>query len=304
MRYKNNNTGRNQQDELTELMPMKEFFVGIDSDGSAFDTMEIKQKECFCPNMIKYFELQTVSRYARETWEFVNLYSKHRGYNRFIALVKFFEILSKRKDVIERNQKIPDLSALKEWINKESKLANPVLEEYVNKVKDPILELALQWSKEVNSDIAEMVYGVPPFPFVKESLDKIVTKADLIIVSQTPIEALTREWKENNIDKYPRAIAGQEYGTKAEHIKFAAKGKYPDNKILMIGDAPRDLEAAKTNGVLFYPINPGYEAASWERLYKESLDKFYIGSYEGEYEKKLIREFETYMPGEPPWDHI
>ena len=152
---------------MTELKPMKEFFVGIDSDGSAFDTMEIKQKECFCPNLIKYFKLQTVSRYTRETWEFVNLYSIHRGYNRFIGLVKFFVILSKRKDVIARNQKLPDIGALKEWINKESKLANPVLEEYVNKVKDPILELALQWSKKVNSDIAEMVYGVPPFPFVK-----------------------------------------------------------------------------------------------------------------------------------------
>lgn len=291
-------------DELRELKPMHEFFVGIDSDGSAFDTMEIKQKECFCPNLIKYFELQTVSRYTRETWEFVNLYSKHRGYNRFIGLVKFFEILSKRKDVIARNQKMPDISALKEWIKKESKLANPVLEEYVNKVKDPILELALQWSKKVNSDIAEMVYGVPPFPFVKESLDKIITKADIIIVSQTPIEALTREWKENNIDRYPRAIAGQEYGTKAEHIKFAAKDKYPDNKILMIGDAPRDLEAAKTNGVLFYPVNPGHEVASWERLYKEALDKFFAGSYEGDYENKLIREFEAYMPGEPPWDQI
>ena len=47
----------------------------------------------------------------------------------------------------------------------------------------------------------------------------------------------------------------------------------------MIGDAPRDLEAAKTNGVLFYPVNPGHEVASWERLYKEALDKFFTGSY-------------------------
>ncbi|UCH13457.1 MAG: HAD family hydrolase [Bacteroidales bacterium] len=295
---------KNPVDKLRELKPMHEFFIGIDSDGSAFDTMEIKQKECFCPNLIKYFELQTVSRYTRETWEFVNLYSIHRGYNRFIALVKFFEMLSERKDVIARKQKIPDTSALKEWINKESKLANPVLEEYVNKVNDPVLGLALQWSKKVNSDIAEMVYGMPPFPFVRESLDKIVTKADIIIVSQTPVEALTREWKENNIDKYPRAIAGQEYGTKAEHIKFAAKGKYPDNKILMVGDAPRDLEAARSNGVLFYPVNPGHEIASWERLYRESLEKFFEGSYEGDYEKKLIREFEAYLPAEPPWEQI
>jgi phosphoglycolate phosphatase-like HAD superfamily hydrolase len=296
--------GKNPHDELAELKPVHEFFIGIDSDGCAFDTMEIKQKECFCPNTIKYFELQTVSKYARETWEFVNLYSKHRGYNRFIALVKFFELLAKRKDVIARNQKIPDTGPLKEWINKETKLANPVLKEYAKKVKDPLIDLALKWSEKVNSDISEMVYGMPPFPFVKDCLDKIVTKADIIIVSQTPMEALTREWKENNIAKYARAIAGQEYGTKAEHIKFAAKGKYPDNKILMIGDAPRDLEAAKKNGILFYPVNPGYEESSWERLCNEALDKFFNGSYEGEYEKKLIEEFEALMPEEPPWEHI
>jgi hypothetical protein len=31
----------------------------------------------------------------------------------------------------------------------------------------------------------------------------------------------------------------------------------------MVGDAMGDLEAAKANGVLYYPINPGAEDASW-----------------------------------------
>jgi hypothetical protein len=41
----------NPQEQLIALKPEKEFFIGIDSDGCAFDTMEIKQKECFevCP---------------------------------------------------------------------------------------------------------------------------------------------------------------------------------------------------------------------------------------------------------------
>ena len=37
---------------LKELTPQHSFFVGIDSDGCAFDTMEIKHKECFIPNII------------------------------------------------------------------------------------------------------------------------------------------------------------------------------------------------------------------------------------------------------------
>lgn len=295
---------KNPQQELVEFKPRKEFFVGIDSDGSVFDTLEIKQKECFCPNMIKYFDLQTVSKYAREIWEFVNLYSKTRGCNRFLAIDKFFDLLSKRKDVIRRNPKIVDITPLREWIGKETKLGNPALEKYASEVNDPVIDLSLSWSKKVNADIAELVYGIAPFPFVNESLKKIDPKADIIVVSQTPVEALTREWKENNIDSYARIMAGQEYGTKTEHIKYTAKDKYPYNKILIIGDAPGDMEAAKTNDVLFYPVNPGHEEASWERLIKESLDKFFEGSYEGAYEQELIREFEVYMPAEPSWEQV
>ena len=53
----------------------KKFLVCIDSDGCAFDTMEIKHKECFCPSYINYFGLQAVSKYARDAWDFANLYS-------------------------------------------------------------------------------------------------------------------------------------------------------------------------------------------------------------------------------------
>ena len=66
---------------MYEITPTKEFFVGVDSDGCAFDTMELKHKECFIPNTIKYYNLQSVSKYAREAAEFVNLYSKSRGIN-------------------------------------------------------------------------------------------------------------------------------------------------------------------------------------------------------------------------------
>ncbi|RKY87268.1 HAD family hydrolase, partial [candidate division KSB1 bacterium] len=75
------------QKELVEFQPKHEYFVGVDSDGCAFDTMELKHKECFIPNIIKYWNLQAVSKYAREAAEFVNLYSKWRGVNRFPALV-------------------------------------------------------------------------------------------------------------------------------------------------------------------------------------------------------------------------
>jgi phosphoglycolate phosphatase-like HAD superfamily hydrolase len=288
---------------LKDIKKEKDYFIGIDSDGCVFDTMEIKQKECFCPQFIKHYGLQRVSKYARETWEFVNLYSKTRGVNRFKALIRTMELLQERKEVKFRNANILDMTSVIEWTKKESKLGNPTLEKYALEINDSIINLTLKWSKEVNLDIEELVFDIPPFPYVKESLVKIFDKADLLVVSQTPVEALTREWEEHKIEHYVKLIAGQEYGTKAEHLKFAAKGKYPDNKILMIGDAPGDLSAAKSNGVIFYPINPGHEDDSWQRFYSEAVDKFFAGTYSGEYEEKLIKEFETYLPENPKWSN-
>jgi phosphoglycolate phosphatase-like HAD superfamily hydrolase len=198
--------------------------------------------------------------------------------------------------------KFLDMSSVIEWVNNESKLGNPALEKYAKEKNDEMINLTLAWSKEVNKIISEMVFDIPPFPFVKEALNKMKEKADLIVVSQTPGEALIREWEEHNIQNYVRVIAGQEYGTKAEHLKYAAKGKYPDEKILMIGDAPGDQIAAKSNGVLFYPVNPGHEVESWKRFFEEALDKFFDGTFTGAYEDKLIKEFERYLPELPGWE--
>lgn len=61
---------------------------------------------------------------------------------------------------------------------------------------DPELKRALAWGLAVNATIANMVHGIPPFPFVRESLEVLFDKADMIVVSQTPNEALEREWCE------------------------------------------------------------------------------------------------------------
>src|SRR5204863_686747 len=104
---------------------------------------------------------------------------------------------------------------------------------------------------------------------VRESLEKLRQKADAMCISQTPADALKREWAEHDIERFVQMIAGQEMGTKTEHLKFAAKDKYPAEKILMIGDAPGDFKAAKSNGALFFPIVPGHEEDSWKRLFDE-----------------------------------
>ncbi|MCD6520223.1 MAG: HAD family hydrolase [Anaerolineae bacterium] len=286
---------------LVELKPQFDFFVGIDSDGCVFDTMEIKHKECFIPNIIKHWNLQAVSKYAREAAEFVNLYSKWRGINRWPALMMVFDLLRERPEVQRRHAVIPDTPKIREFINSGLPLSNDSLAKLVEETQDPELIKALEWSKAVNATIADMVHGVPPFPYVRESLELISKHADAIVVSQTPVEALVREWKEHNIDGYVRVIAGQEMGTKTEHLRYASEGKYADDHKLMIGDAPGDLKAARANNAFFFPVNPGHEEESWERFYKEAFQRFLEGTYGGEYEAKLIADFEKALPDTPPW---
>ena len=286
---------------LAELQPHHRFFVGIDSDGCAFDTMEIKHKECFCPNIINHWSLQPVSKYAREAVEFVNLYSKWRGINRWPALVMVFDLLRERPEVVARRAQVTEATRLREFIASGYPLSNDGLEAYIAERSHPELDTALTWTTGVNETIARIVHGVPPFPFVRESLQQIEGQADTMVVSATPTEALVREWEEHDIARYTRAIAGQEMGSKKQHLSLAAKGKYQPDHILMIGDAPGDMQAARANDALFYPINPGHEEASWERFFQEGMERFFAGTYAGAYEAALIAEFEKLLPDTPPW---
>ena len=289
---------------LGEFQSRHGFLIAIDSDGCAFDTMEIKHKECFIPNTIKCFGLQAVARYARQAAEFVNLYSRWRGVNRFPALLKTLDLLRERREVVERNICIPRLPATHAWLDRESTPANPALRAAIaatNGTAQEELQRVLNWSEAVNQAVASMVEGVPPYPCVCECIQLASTQADIIVVSATPEEALRREWTEHDLARYTAVIAGQEMGTKADHLRRAAAGRYARGSVLMIGDAPGDLAAAQSEDALFYPIVPGDEANSWKQLLNRGLDRFFAGAYEGQYEATLIETFETRLPDVPPW---
>ena len=285
---------------LRDFQPKHDFFIGIDSDGCVFDSMEIKHKECFAPMFVKHHNLQAVSKYAREVWDFVNLYSKTRGANRFPALTRALNLLRDRPEVQARNVNVPSYPALDEWMERETKLGNATLAAEVEGGNED-LALIKVWSDGVNEQVADIVHGVPPFPLLRQTLEKALGQADMMVISQTPCDALEREWAEHDISKFVEIIAGQEMGTKTEHLKFAAVDNYAAEKILMIGDAPGDHKAAKANGVLFFPILPGREEDSWERLHGEALDRFFAGTYAGEYEEELFAEFDGCLPENPSW---
>lgn len=141
-----------------------------------------------------------------------------------------------------------------------------------------------------------------PLPGVIDILKQGRKKADLIVVSQTPLEVLEREWRENDMTPLVELLAGQEHGTKAEHIQYATESKgYDADKVLMVGDAPGDHQAAVANNALFYPIVPGQEAESWQLLAVEGLDRFFNGTFAGSFQQDRLTEFNNALPDTPPW---
>jgi phosphoglycolate phosphatase-like HAD superfamily hydrolase len=285
---------------MLSITPKHDFLVGIDSDGCVFDSMELKHKECFIPAFINHYELQGVSKYAREAAEFVNLYSKSRGANRFPALVEQLDWLRRRPEVKARGIPVARPKGLVDWVARETKLGNPSLEKTVAATGDADLKQALAWSIAVNKAIAEMVRGVPPFPFVRQCLERFAERADMLVCSQTPNAALEAEWAEHDLSRFVLAICGQEVGSKKESL--GAAKQYPANHTLMIGDAPGDYKAAIANNCLFFPINPGAEEASWRRLFEEGIQRFFEGSFAGAYQERLLAEFDASLPELPPWN--
>jgi phosphoglycolate phosphatase-like HAD superfamily hydrolase len=233
-------------------------------------------------------------------WEFVNLYSKTRGINRFPALSNALNLLAQRPEVQARGVRPWNTEPLDDWLRRETKLSNATLQQEIDR-GNRALDDVMTWSQAVNAAIDDLVYGVPPFPLVRETLQRLVEVADVMVVSQTPTVALQREWAEHDIARYARLIAGQELGSKTDHIRLAAGGKYGPRRILMIGDAPGDFKAAEANLALFYPVVPGREEVSWERFFGEALDLFLNDQYAGDYEAGLIQEFNESLPEHPRW---
>lgn len=267
----------------------KDFFIGLDSDGCVFDTMGLKHMQGFFPALLEVFGLEQHHGTMKEAWEYVNLYSKDRGVVRFLGLSRVFQELASHPGV--KHVAIPCLAALKKWMDNEPIISVPSFKKYALGKNDPILEKILAWSNRADELIKQKSGGIKPFRNARESIEKMNEIAEVQVVSLTPGAALSKEWENNGMQHLVRYIAGQEQGAKKDYLNRVAKGQYEDDKILMMGDAPGDYEAAKANKILFYPVITGKEERSWDRFYHEAFEKFVQGKFRGDYQEQLISEF-------------
>jgi phosphoglycolate phosphatase-like HAD superfamily hydrolase len=286
---------------LPAFEPRFNALVALDSDGCVLDTMEAKQRLCFHGEIARQWGLEEIEPDVRRVGEYVNLYSKWRGQHRFPALLQIFDLLPTLESITSSGLPLPDTRSLRKYVESGVPLSHETLEAACERTGDPALYRVLAWSRTVNQKVEGIADLILPFEGVPETLDGMHRCADLMVVTQTPTAAVAREWKAHGLDRFVRFMAGPEFGSKAQSLRAAGSGRYPPGRLLMVGDAPGDLQAARAVGAHFFPIVPGQEAQSWRRLRDEAFDLFIAGAYDEHYQSERIAEFEAALPDTPPW---
>ena len=264
----------------------KDFLVCVDSDGCAIDTMTIKHEKCFGPCMVEEWNLEQWEEDILNRWNEVNLYTITRGINRFQGLAKALE------EVNEKYTKIEDIDKLLNWVSGAKELSTRALENEMKQNPSCIFEKAISWSNKVNESINNLTFEEKqPFKEVKESLAYIHQFADIAIVSSANLQAVEEEWTEHGLLDYVDIVLAQEAGTKSICIEKLLKEGYDKDKVIMLGDAKGDLDAAEKNGVLYFPILVRNEDKSWKEFVEQGLKNVIDGKYRGTYQQEKIEQF-------------
>lgn len=272
--------------EFREYKKNSEYLICVDSDGSAMNTMEIKHVECFGPCLVEEWELQEYEQEVLRVWNMINLYSIHRGVNRFVGLYLVLDYIDQNITPVEQTE------ALKVWTESSAELSNAALIRYLEDHDCQILRKVLSWSRKVSLRIAMLpVSKRQPFDGVQDALRIASEDSDIVVVSAANPDAMEEEWEVHGLAYYVNLILNQNVGSKEFCISELLKIGYDHRKVLMIGDAMEDLEIAKDCGVCFYPIPITKEAEAWERFEDEALERFYDGTYVGAYQDELIEAF-------------
>ena len=271
---------------LDDYKKTEELLVCIDSDGCAIDTMDIKHIKCFGPCMVEEWQLEEWKEPILKSWNDVNLYTLTRGINRFKGLAVALE------EINEKYTKIDGLEEFLRWAEETNELSNESLEKELESTNNVCIKKALEWSKAVNLSIDQLSDDEKvPFDGVKEALVEVSKHADIAIVSSANRKAVLDEWEKNGLLEHVNIVLTQDIGVKSYCINKLIEKGYNKENVLMVGDAIGDLNAAKKNEVLFYPIMATKEAFSGTRFTNEVISNFINGKYSGQYEEDFINEF-------------
>lgn len=276
---------------LTDFTKRREFLVCMDSDGCVMDTVRIKHTTVMCPELIRVFALEDHADFVSAAWEEINLHTLTRGISRFESVVLVFDRLK------NRGIEIPGSDDIATWVNTSTELSSASLQHEIKQTGSLALRKLLEWSNACNRRIQVLEPTFEPFPGVQESLRQLHTVADLAVVSAANESAIASEWKRYGLAQHADIIFGQEVGSKANSIATMLACGYECRKVMMVGDAMGDAQAAAANGVAFVPILPGREAESWRRLQEEALPKLLHGTFNPDYQAELLAALRSALHG-------
>ena len=163
--------------DFLEFCKSREYFVGIDSDGTAFDSMKIKHTHSFIPAAVIIFGLEDYAEAFKEAEEKINLYSTTRGINRFPGL-----LLALRK-IEKLGSEIEGLDEFEEFVNNGSSLSEKGVVEWIEQRPSKIMDKVLQWSRLSDSFFEKGTENLPPFENVKETIEYMNGKVNIMVVS-------------------------------------------------------------------------------------------------------------------------
>ena len=272
-----------------------EYLICIDSDGCVMDTMNCKHFHCFGPCMVTEWGLEEWKDEILKRWNEINLFSMTRGINRFKGLAIALS------EIHEKYKPITGIAYLQRWADTAPALSNDsVAAAAANAECDDaktVLEKALSWSKAVNASIVALPEELKiPYAGAKEGLAAAHTFADVAMVSSANRDAVEEEWGKFGLLEHTDIVLAQDIGSKAACIAQMLKFGYDRKKVLMIGDAPGDCDAAEKNNVWYYPILVNHEKSSWDEAISTAFSKLQSGEY-AEYEVQTKKEFLANLGG-------
>jgi phosphoglycolate phosphatase-like HAD superfamily hydrolase len=255
-----------------------DYLVCVDSDGCVMDTMNCKHFHCFGPCMVTEWGLEEWKEEILQRWNVINLFSMTRGINRFKGLAMAL------KEIDSKYKKITGVDALVHWADTAPALSNDGAAKAAAEAEDPdaklVLEKALNWSKAVNAAIVELPEELKiPYAGAAEGLAAAHSFADVAMVSSANRDAVEEEWGKFGLLQHTDIVLAQDVGSKAACIREMLKFGYDPHKVVMIGDAPGDCDAAEKNGVHYYPILVNHEKESWDEAVAVAYEKLRSGDY-------------------------
>lgn len=277
-------------------------FVGLDSDGCVVDTMAAKQHGFLQPMLVDALGLGPMREAYIACADFVNLYSEYRGITRFRAIFLSLTFFNRHPAVRAAGFPPVPLADLEAFVNSGLPQSSEALEGWLREHPSALLETLLRWSYAVNAAILASGVVFPAYGGAREALRRMRGRSETGIVSQSPERVLRQDWDAHGLLTFVDHVAGQELGDKVAQLTALTDGRFPRDRVLMVGDAFGDLKAARAFGCRFYPILPGQEEASWARFNGEVYPAFAEGRYTPACEAALIEAFSAALPSLPPWE--